>query len=180
MVPDTRICVEERVKLRDVLRAWASGAMKWTEPLLPAGLKVVGSTGADLDVEGSIGSLRRFLPARRGALIVPVRWPAVPQAESTESLARKESKESLGSKDSKENLVRKDSKDKEKDKREKDREKLRAKRRKEKERDKAKRQAEKLKAKKAKKKSKEGCKGGEGKRCQESRVVGPEGGGQEG
>lgn len=143
VVPEMRICVEERAVLRDVIRAWAPGVLQWTEAKLPADIKVQGTAGKELDLDAAIGNVRRYLPVRRGAVMCTVRWPASAQPKPQEvapGLQAAKSKESLVRKDSNDSNSRKTSTSKE--------EKLLEQERKKRERKKAQKKKEKAKKKK--------------------------------
>jgi len=76
-LPTTRICVDNRIRLRDVLSAWAEGVMKVPGGLIPAGARVVGTSSAttNLDIDASLKTLRPLLPVKDGGLTVSVFWP---------------------------------------------------------------------------------------------------------
>jgi len=76
-LPTTRICVDNRVRLRDVLSAWAEGVMKVPGGHIPCGARVVGTSSAttNLDIDASLKTLRPLLPVKDGGLTVSVFWP---------------------------------------------------------------------------------------------------------
>lgn len=77
VVPMTKVMVSEKVKMRDILTAWAGTTMKEG---LSDGAMVLGNNGP-LDLDRSLGSSRRHLSVKEGALTIVVKWPAVAQAE---------------------------------------------------------------------------------------------------
>eukprot|EP00419_Tripos_fusus_P028051 CAMPEP_0172708068 /NCGR_PEP_ID=MMETSP1074-20121228/50338_1 /TAXON_ID=2916 /ORGANISM="Ceratium fusus, Strain PA161109" /LENGTH=265 /DNA_ID=CAMNT_0013530957 /DNA_START=137 /DNA_END=931 /DNA_ORIENTATION=- len=76
-LPTTRFCVDNRVRLRDVLSAWAEGVMKVRGGHIPSGARVVGTnhTTRNLDIDASLKTLRPSLPVKDGGLTVSVFWP---------------------------------------------------------------------------------------------------------
>mmetsp|Transcript_70473 Transcript_70473/g.199870 ORF Transcript_70473/g.199870 Transcript_70473/m.199870 type:complete len:277 (-) Transcript_70473:69-899(-) len=78
VIPIAKICVDDKVRLRDVLSAWAEGAMKSKDGEIPDGVQVKGSfSGAGLDLDAALRMLRPMLPVREGRLTVSVVWPKV-------------------------------------------------------------------------------------------------------
>lgn len=72
--PTTKVCVNEKVQLRFVLSAWASGVMKSSE--LPEDIKVFGRDVTKcLDLDATFLTLRPLLPVKEGRLTISVVWP---------------------------------------------------------------------------------------------------------
>mmetsp|Transcript_83262 Transcript_83262/g.269357 ORF Transcript_83262/g.269357 Transcript_83262/m.269357 type:complete len:302 (-) Transcript_83262:322-1227(-) len=76
VIPTTKICVDDKVRLRDVLAAWAEGVMKVQDGEIPAATRVLGTSSASsLNLDATLRSLRSQLPVRDGRLTVSVLWP---------------------------------------------------------------------------------------------------------
>mmetsp|Transcript_58455 Transcript_58455/g.161757 ORF Transcript_58455/g.161757 Transcript_58455/m.161757 type:complete len:195 (-) Transcript_58455:402-986(-) len=75
VIPTTKICVDDKVRLRDVLAAWAEGVMKSQDGEIPDGARVFGSSATSLDLDATLRALRPQLPVRDGRLTVSVVWP---------------------------------------------------------------------------------------------------------
>mmetsp|Transcript_125575 Transcript_125575/g.390944 ORF Transcript_125575/g.390944 Transcript_125575/m.390944 type:complete len:172 (+) Transcript_125575:85-600(+) len=82
VIPTNRICVDDKVRLKDVVSAWAVGVMKSQGGRLPAEARVVGNHVAALDLDSTLRVLRPQLPVRDGRLTIVVQWPA-PQQQPT-------------------------------------------------------------------------------------------------
>mmetsp|Transcript_29012 Transcript_29012/g.67503 ORF Transcript_29012/g.67503 Transcript_29012/m.67503 type:complete len:193 (-) Transcript_29012:247-825(-) len=85
-IPTTKICVDDRVRLRDVLAAWVAGVMKDVQ--IPAAMRAVGRNANDLDLDSTLRILRPQLPVRDGRLTVSVIWPAGAAPLPTDSPAK--------------------------------------------------------------------------------------------
>lgn len=69
--------MDNRVRLRDVLSAWAEGVMKVKGGQIPVGTRVVGTSSArtNLDIDAPLKTLRPLLPVKDGGLTVSIFWP---------------------------------------------------------------------------------------------------------
>lgn len=79
VLPITKLCVEEKAPLRDVIAAWAKVTMQ--AAMLPPGVVATGVAG-DLDLKRSLADVRSSLPVRDGRPTISVKWPAIVQASS--------------------------------------------------------------------------------------------------
>lgn len=74
-IPTNKICVDDQVRLRDVVAAWAEGVMKSKDGEIPAAARVMGSKVKALDLDATLRALRPQLPVRDGRLTILVVWP---------------------------------------------------------------------------------------------------------
>lgn len=70
----TRLCMDERVKLKDVLAAWCGSVMQVPGGLPPES-QVLG-VGGPPDLGGSLASNRHHMPMKDGRPTLTVTWPA--------------------------------------------------------------------------------------------------------
>lgn len=87
----TKLCVNDRMRLRDVLAGWASSVMNAEAGLLPSGTRVTGAANKPIEQDTTLQALRAVLPVREGRLTVSVEWPFLQQAPAPDS-ARKAGK----------------------------------------------------------------------------------------
>ncbi|CAE8598054.1 unnamed protein product [Polarella glacialis] len=77
VVPTTGICVDDKVRIGDILRCWAANILKEQGGHLPMAARVTGASNTDvLDLDATLQQIRRKLPVKDGRLTLSVTLPA--------------------------------------------------------------------------------------------------------